>query len=274
MSSLTLVLSGGVSNVNPDASLGGAPSPTPIETGDNNLFPDVTGDQVSTGYIDYKCMYLFNDDPTDDFNNCQIWIDSQSPKGAICDLGVKLANEQQKLTFVNAAGGTFALNVDGHNTAAIPFTWDPNLFAVNIQSGLRGLPNSRYVNVTVLDSKNYQVEWAGLEGNKKYPPMLVSDNSLLRDNPILPVGVTITETQAGTPINAIAPEIGNTTTPPTGVTFSRPTATTPITIGLLKPTDGFSIWIRRTTDTEAIATATDGMVFKMKGDRVIGGLDC
>lgn len=273
MVALTIVLSGGLDNTDPQASLGGPPSPSPLTVGINNLFSDLTESQLATGYVDYKCCYLFNDAADDDYDKLKIWIESETSGGSNCLLGLKTANENQTLTFVNVQDGTFTLRLDSHETNAITFDHNPVILAGNIQSGLRGLPNARNVVVTQIVGFSFLLAWTGLEGNKKYPLVVMRQNNLGRDNPLLPASVNFEETQPGSPINAIAPDIGNSTTPPTGIEFVETSSTFPLTVGLVKPSEGFSFWIRRTTDKGTTFLASDSIVFMARGDRVLGGMD-
>lgn len=54
-------LSGGSSNSNPDASLGGAKSSVEVVDDTlNNLFDTVTGAEAATGDVEYRCIYVHN----------------------------------------------------------------------------------------------------------------------------------------------------------------------------------------------------------------------
>ena len=58
---ISIVLSGGSSNSNPNLSLGGSPSSTPITNNSiNNLFDDISAAQLDAGRIDYRCFYKIN----------------------------------------------------------------------------------------------------------------------------------------------------------------------------------------------------------------------
>ncbi|HYE70674.1 MAG TPA: hypothetical protein VD932_04035 [Aquabacterium sp.] len=71
--------SGGASNSNPDASIGGAESSRAILTGTgldgvrNNLFDPITPAQASSGHTDYRCFYLHGD-PDGDLATVTLWI--------------------------------------------------------------------------------------------------------------------------------------------------------------------------------------------------------
>lgn len=268
---LTYVLSGGVVNQDPDNALGGPPSSTIIDDITNNLFADVTGAQTNTGFVDYRCYYVFNDND-DDYVDMQIWIQSQEAQGSSCELGVVTRNEKQDLTFVNVSGGDFTLSVDGSVTDTISFTFDPDLMAAALQVGIRGLGNGAGCLVTSQGGNVYRVEFAGINANTAYPMMTIGTNALLPDQPLDPVGITFTRNQGGSPVNSVAPDTGSVQTPPTGISFSEPDNDSPIVIGTVRSGDGFPVWIKRTTDLETEAIQNDGITVKVKGDRVPGGL--
>lgn len=60
-SELSLRLTGGVSNTNPELSLGGVTSSTVVsDVSKNNIFDDVTQEQLTSGYTDYRALDLVN----------------------------------------------------------------------------------------------------------------------------------------------------------------------------------------------------------------------
>ena len=75
---LNLRLSGGVSNTDPAASIGGAMSTEAggvITTAElNNLFDNVTGDESAAGMVDYRCVYIENDHATITWEAVKLWI--------------------------------------------------------------------------------------------------------------------------------------------------------------------------------------------------------
>lgn len=67
MANIVLKLSGGISNTNPNASLGGVMSQdsqaniTTSNTSLNNLFDDISKSENFNGTTDYRCVYISND---------------------------------------------------------------------------------------------------------------------------------------------------------------------------------------------------------------------
>lgn len=82
-SELELRLSGGASNTDPDASLGGAMSTVGgglITTAVlNNLFDDVSGDESAAGDVEYRCVYVRNNNGSLTLSAAKLWIQTVSP---------------------------------------------------------------------------------------------------------------------------------------------------------------------------------------------------
>lgn len=78
---LKLYLSGGVSNTDPDLSLGGARSTTEVSsTAMNNLFDNVDSTEATNGDVEYRCFYFRNEDA--DVNGLispKLWFVSNTP---------------------------------------------------------------------------------------------------------------------------------------------------------------------------------------------------
>ena len=68
-------LSGGASNANANASLGGVKSSNAVPT---NLFDDVPGAESAAGDIEYRCFYVHNNNGSLVLQNAVIWIDANT----------------------------------------------------------------------------------------------------------------------------------------------------------------------------------------------------
>lgn len=75
-SDIKYYLSGGGSNTDPDASLGGVISTTEAST---DLFDDVTSAESSAGDNEYRCIYVKNTHATLTLQNAVIWIQTNTP---------------------------------------------------------------------------------------------------------------------------------------------------------------------------------------------------
>lgn len=75
-------LSGGASNTDPNASLGGAMSTAGgglITSGAlNNLFDDVDGDEADSGDTEYRCIYIRNNNASLTLSAAFLWIATDS----------------------------------------------------------------------------------------------------------------------------------------------------------------------------------------------------
>ena len=81
-SDLKIRLSGGSSNSDVNASLGGAKSSTEVtDNSDNNLFDDVSGTESNAGDTEYRCLYVHNGHGSLTAQNTRIYI-SQDPAGS------------------------------------------------------------------------------------------------------------------------------------------------------------------------------------------------
>ena len=76
---LLYLLSGGASNNNPNASLGGVVSSVEVVDNTlNNLFDDVSGDEHEAGDTEYRAIFIKNNHGTDTAYNVKIWIESNT----------------------------------------------------------------------------------------------------------------------------------------------------------------------------------------------------
>ncbi|MFW0778493.1 MAG: hypothetical protein ACN2B6_12330 [Rickettsiales bacterium] len=86
-------LSGGGSNTDPDAALGGVMSSTEITSGSlHNLFDVVSSSEASSGDTEYRCFYITNNyagSPQITAENVTLWIQTVSPStDTVCAIGL------------------------------------------------------------------------------------------------------------------------------------------------------------------------------------------
>jgi len=90
-------LSGGASNTDPAAALGGAMSTagggviTKTKTF-NSIFDDVTGAEAAAGDIEYRCIYIHNEHATLTLSSAKVWIEANTTNTEI-DIGLDLAGK-------------------------------------------------------------------------------------------------------------------------------------------------------------------------------------
>lgn len=85
-------LSGGASNTDPNASIGGAKSSTEIGTGLHNLFDIVGSAETTAGDIEYRCFYVHNAHATLTLEDAVVFIQSNTPSDdTIVEIGIGAA---------------------------------------------------------------------------------------------------------------------------------------------------------------------------------------
>lgn len=93
-SDIKFYLSGGGSNTDPNAALGGAISSTEIvDASDNNLFDDVTGDESNAGDTEYRAFYVKNTHASLTWQNVKVWIQTNTPAGDSVEIGIEYRKE-------------------------------------------------------------------------------------------------------------------------------------------------------------------------------------
>jgi hypothetical protein len=83
--------SGGASNSDPTASLGGAISSNAVATSIHGLFDQVSSAEASAGDIEYRCLYVINTGTTT-AETAKIWIQTNT-SSADTTLAIALAGE-------------------------------------------------------------------------------------------------------------------------------------------------------------------------------------
>lgn len=276
---ISIVLSGGSSNINPNNSLGGDPSGSPVANGVlNNLFDDVSPEEASEGSEEYRCIYIFNDGETSIWG-LNIWLLENESQGSVIELGVQKSNEMQRITINgNISGGNLTLL---YNNRSFSFNYNPDLalMSVNLQESLRNLKISddseelifKDVSVSAQNAgqstRIFDIFWQGKDSSRsffKFSKFLDNNNNDI-GNQLLPLGsitVSLSTVVSGSPVNTIAPFINKETTPPGGVQFFQPTNFSPIELPRLDPNDGFPLWVKRVI--VAGATAKDQDSFSLR----------
>lgn len=106
-------LSGGSANSNPNASIGGAMSSTPVGVSLHNLFDKVSGQESADGDTEYRCIYVNNANGTLTLQDAEIFLAGLAGNaGVSIEIGLGAA----------AIGGTEQLVAD-ENTAPVGVTF-------------------------------------------------------------------------------------------------------------------------------------------------------
>lgn len=116
-------LSGGASNTDPAAALGGAKSSTDAGS---TIFDDVSSAEASAGDTEYRCVYVHNNHGTLTLQGAKVWIQTQTPS-ADTDVAIGLGS--------SAVNGT-EQTVANEGTAPTSVTFSaPSSFAGGISIG-------------------------------------------------------------------------------------------------------------------------------------------
>ena len=262
-SAIVFTLSGGTANADPNLSLGGDPSAQPIIGVTNNMFEDISQELATSGYTDYRCFYVFNNNSLDSMFGTVVYVKSQIDLGASVQIGVSKETDAQKITVSGTvSGGSFTIAYEGEN-AVVNYhgdlaTWANNIItALNASTGLSGVEvNSSGGGGSVVFNLLFQ----GDDDNRNHSLLTVVSNDLGGENTI-----AVSKTVEGSPINSIPAGIDFSTIAPSGVTFVDTSSIAPIVLGTLKALDGVPIWIKRTTPEGAGAVLGDGFTLAISG---------
>lgn len=268
-SQISVVLSGGSSNSNPNLALGGSPSNAPININNplNNLFDDISPSEAEVGLEDYRCFYVFNDSD-DPVYNFRLWMTADVEDGSTITLGIQNSDEIQRYAITGVpTGGTFTLTYLGKSFTS-NYDSDLGAWATAIEVGLNALQdndgNPLLTGVIVAAQTTstgiiFDITFADYDGQRIHDT-LIADSSLEPET----VSATLTVLQNGAPINTIASALEAETTTPSGVTFFTPSEIEPISVPRLESGEGFPIWVRRRASPGVTAVANDGFSLRIR----------
>lgn len=85
-------LSGGSTNSNGNASLGGAKSDNAMSSSVDALFDFTSSAEAAAGDVEYRCVYLHNGNGADTMLSAKVWISAQTPlAGSVLAIGLGAA---------------------------------------------------------------------------------------------------------------------------------------------------------------------------------------
>lgn len=265
---VTFTLSGGSSNSDPDASLGGESSVIPISG--QRLFSDVTPEESTAGLIDYRCFYLHNENVSDSLHEASLAIIYTAPGPVVVQLGFYSSRERQVLTVLNSSSitsGSLELtytDATGDHDFTVNWNSDSSIWAAAIQAGLNAISGLEDVIVTDYAASSnitFEIEFFGTSDLRFHDLLAVKTNSL---SPTTSVGIS--RAVAGGPINSESDEIDVSTTIPNGIVFIDDSEF--FDIGELKSLDSVPIWVKRTVPEGTEASESDGFTFRLSGKPV------
>lgn len=256
---IEFLLSGGTNNSDPKKSTGGGPSSFPILGSVNNLFPDVTSSEASSGKVDYRCFYIKNSNSSFTLYDTEIRVSAQNLGGAYVELGVAKSTDVQIIEVTGASiSGTVVLRLGSSpisvNWGASPFGFQASLTNALSYAGAAAVVTHSVSGNTV----SFIVTFSGFNDNKSWPTLQVQENNLAgTDAPI----ITIRKISEGRPINSSAPQVVTDQTPPSGVTFGSGS----MLVGKMEPGDFAPVWVKRTTPANTQFSLNDGFTVKISG---------
>ncbi len=256
--------SGGISNSDPTASLGGEQSTFPIAGTLNNLFPDITEDQAKSGRIDFRCIYVLNSNATDSLTNTTIYISTQIENGSDANIGLLFSNDHQ-LILVQGSPLNGSVSFEYNEIPLIAeFDSDPTLFARHIQNAL----NDSGVLAGVICTGGVEdgavavhVYFDGVTiANKSHPLLVITSNDIVGST-----SIDVSKVQSGSPINSVATLMTSDVVSPPGILFANPDLTIPFHLGTIRAGDSFPLWVRRFTPTGSSGVRYDGFKLAIGG---------
>lgn len=268
---ISIVLSGGSSNINPNSSLGGDPSAASVPSNQmNNLFEDISKEIAASGSEEYRCVYIFNDTEYT-LNNVNAWMYYDFPGSVYTEIGIVDQDEVQRVTIHGPVdGGSLSLSYQT-GIASCNYQENSSAWASELQTNLRSMLDENLhpllpdVVVTATTGNSlivFDIQFAGISGSRSCDLLTVHSCTL---TPSSQVSISLVRVYSGSPINTIATELSSATTVPAGVSFYIPNETSPIQLPKLKLGEGFPIWIRRIIPNDAIPKESDGFTMRISG---------
>ena len=274
---ISITLSGGLNNSQPDLSLGGDPSSQPIIG--ERLFTDITADQSTSGYEDFRCVYINNNSFEASLYSGKIYAEYKDSSDVTVQLGFIESDERQTITVSNynkIIGGGFELSyTDYESTKNFTVEWNTNesVWASNLQAALRSIKNLEDIVVSELISDtriDFEINFIGKAGKRYHELIQKVANNLNCSSGTTEISVS--RSILGSPINNAAEEIDFATTTPYAVEFSTYSSLSgSYAIGDIRPGDIIPVWIKRTTPAGAHAIESDGIILRIEGRATSGG---
>lgn len=265
-------LSGGLTNNDPNFSLGGLVSTFFMSS---RLFGDISADDASLGKTDFRCIYIENINDSDTFYDCYLSV-TQISDGADIELGIETLNAKQEMIINNGtlltSGSFIAKYYDLVTDDWIEFTVDHNFnlnnWASQFEISLRNINGLENVTVTgTLNVSNDVIFTIDFIGNSKNRYQeVIQIVSVSETFNVVGATITINSIVSGEPIMSTAIEIDVETTIPTGVIFNTLLDNESIFIGDLNSHERFPVWVKRITSSNTSALEGDGFTFKLSGE--------
>jgi hypothetical protein len=274
-SDVRFFFSGGLTNNDPDASLGGEISAFWLTT--KRLFSDISPDEAEDGKTDYRCIYVNNvsEEAEAVLFNAGFFLENQVEGGGTVTVGTIIGNERQDVIVTNGtlvSGGNFILryyNLLTEEWTNFQVDWAASLssWADNFEIAIRALTGLETVTVTPSSSGStvtFRIDFLGNAAYRYHEAIQWVSSTI--DFTTVSAVVTPAKINSGGPIMLTADEISSDVVPPNNISFSNPTIDNPIAISDLKPGEYFPVWIKRVVDSSTIAIEGDGFRLRLRGE--------
>ena len=262
---LKFFYSGAGTAINPKESLGGARNSNEVV----DIFDDVTAKKSRAGQVDYRCIYIKNDDIEGLLRHAKFYVDWERKSGSYVDVGVVLRNAIQAVEIIGLKppneNDEMTLNVPTFGDFIVPYHVNITEWQGRFQTAMRGLDGLQDVIVVVAGEigfptdVTFKVYFEGQAASRSISLITLVDNSLNGQT------ISITSIQNGSPINIIACTVPSVTTTPACTKFDYPLRGNPIELGNLRPGDEFPVWLRRTTPSLTRIKLLDKIRFNVEG---------
>lgn len=272
-SDIKLFFSGGSANSDPDQSLGGEISSYYIPS--NRLFDNVSGTQSANGYVDYRCVYFNNISGVDTLYNAGVFVNAEVSGGGVITIGIEVNNERQDIYITNAAsvatGSMIMQFYDFFTDTDIQFTITHNstisTWASNFQTAIQSISGLEDVTVSgsfLGTTAYFSVNFLGSSAKRFYETLeLVSFSQEFLD---VNASLSIQKISDGGPKLKTANLIASEIIAPNNVVFVSTSSSSTLSIGDLKPSEFFPVWIKRTVSGNTTAIDNDGFTIRLKGE--------
>ncbi len=112
---------GGGTNSDPNASLGGGAGNPVFSTALNNLFDNVSAAESGAGDTEYRCLIVYNDHTTDSLYDVKIWADETTSSSTALALGLD-ALDTDPVTIADESTAPVGITFTAANTEGTALT--------------------------------------------------------------------------------------------------------------------------------------------------------
>ncbi|NBT57382.1 hypothetical protein EBT16_01215 [bacterium] len=257
---IEFLLSGGTNNADPSKSTGGGPSSFPVLGSLNNLFPDITSEEASSGKVDYRCFYVKNSGSSVTLYDTQVLVSSQNSGGSYVDIGIAKSTDVQRIDVTGSPTSGTAVFRLGSTLVSVNWGSSPFGFLSSLLNALSYVGAAAEVVYSILGNTTFfTVTFSGANDNKSWPTMQVQENNLVGGSEA--PTITVRKISDGRPINSSAPSLVTDQMAPSGVTFQSGS----LLVGKMEPGDFAPVWVRRTTPANTEFSLNDGFTVKVSG---------